>query len=725
MCDPRRAKKMCNGCMYRWHSRGVSREHLLTSRIGQAKSYLAWASMGKLPSLGDDNRTEFGAIAAPSSSSNGEQVQTASVTEIAVPAESVGDETAKRDESKNVPEETKQDEEVQDNDFNVEVEFGGVDMAVDEMKTTSTEERTKEPSQVAEASVETTPATATAAKGQQVASEANKELSAETQNQNTVAATETETQATPAVPIADTAAKPQTIPDATSQDKVTAVKEPQSTIASLEKLLRWFPTEDHALRGLLATHIEAALAIEDALVCARIGKCKESICSSTLKHYEHCKRDQVCADPNCGDIAIVYRHRRICQKKEKDAAASGDEKQFVCPFCIRIRQRRSLGAIAALDHLMNEQRRLLQDPNRAHSEASRNFCLQSISTSNQRKQLHCMEVERLNTLARESNVPIFNFPKYNWHFSDAVVIKREPAPEVTGNSTVTASSAPASTIDGANPGANSTVQLDAMELVEESLSTPDEVDTRNNPAGDDDEQYQNAQGGDELQGDVIGNLLRGQSENKPGNESAQQQFDKAMDLGYAIVDASFCAPSKAQRCLLNCQAILVHLQHHLDLKVCKQSMCTSVEYHFAHLSQCKARNGNSSCEYCLRVQEREFARAVDMMEADQPEAVARVQSIINAITTSFTNDPPEEREQTVLQLEDELDQAEDDKRELADKLQTAKDNLRKVRRSLESHGMTTAGSQRLPLHFIKVRPGEGSNGSSKKRRLLGSMESVD
>ncbi|KAG2526519.1 hypothetical protein BBO99_00001374 [Phytophthora kernoviae] len=354
-------------------------------------------------------------------------------------------------------------------------------------------------------------------------------------------------------------------------EETTTVKETQSKLVDLEKLLRWFPTEDPVLLEMLATRIEAALAIEDALT-----------------------------------------HRRVCQKKEKDAAASGEEKQWVCPFCIRIRQRRSLGAISALDHLNNEQRRLLQDPKRIHT---------------------------------------------------------------AGNN------------------------------VEQSQDTRGDNASRNL----------------NVNGDYIGSLLRGKNESRPDKESVQRQFDKAMDLGYAIVDASFCAPAKAQRCLLNCQAILVHLQHHLDLKVCKQSMCASVEYHFAHLSQCKARKENLSCEYCLRVQEREFSRAVDMMEADQPEAEARVQSIINAITTSFTNDPPEEREQTLLQLEDELDQAEDDKRELADKLGTSRDNLRKVRRSLESHGMTTAGSQRLPLHFIKVRPGEGSNGSSKKRRLLGSM----
>lgn len=222
--------------------------------------------------------------------------------------------------------------------------------------------------------------------------------------------------------------------------------------------------------------------------------------------------------------------------------------------------------------------------------------------------------------------------------------------------------------------------------------------------------------------DFINELLRAKTEDSDGREVSQREFDGVMELGYAIVDASFCAPSKAQRCLLNCKSILVHLQHHLDLQVCTKAMCAAVEHHFAHLSQCKARDESESCEYCLRVEERQLIRSVDFMEAEQPEAEAKVQKIINDITASFTNHRPDEREQEVIQLEDELDQAEANKQELLEKLSSARINLRKVRRSMERQGMSTSASRRLPVHFIKVRRAEGSGSSSKKRRLAGSFD---
>jgi hypothetical protein len=204
----------------------------------------------------------------------------------------------------------------------------------------------------------------------------------------------------------------------------------------LEKLLRWFPTNDHVLVEMLAARIEAALVIEDALICARIGKCEEPTCRSVLLHYEHCKREEMCGDPKCAEIYIVYKHRRACLKK--DAAPTGDGKKLVCPFCIRIRQRRSLGVVSALDHLISDQRRALRG---AHSEANRNFCLQSINTWSRRKQELRTETDRLNQLASECSAPIFNFPRYQWHFSDTVLIKREPTPVDTTEDTTRESAA--------------------------------------------------------------------------------------------------------------------------------------------------------------------------------------------------------------------------------------------------------------------------------------------
>ncbi|OWZ24466.1 hypothetical protein PHMEG_000475 [Phytophthora megakarya] len=440
--------------------------------------------------------------------------------------------------------------------------------------------------------------------------------------------------------------------------------------------------------NMLASRVEEALVIEDALICARIGKCEEPSCRSVLLHYEHCKHNEVCSDPKCSEISIVYRHRQACSKKDNSSAS--DDKKVVCPFCIRIRQRRSLGLCAALDHLISDQRRALQG---AHSEANRNFCLQSINTWKQRKQLHREEIERFNQLASESSAPIFNFPKYQWHFSDSVFIKREPTSLETS-------------VDPATAAQSST---------DNNLETPTEQRSEMQ-----DTQEDSIPGTASFNADFINQLLRIKEESIDNREMARQEFDGVMELGYAIVDASFCAPSKAQRCLLNCKSILDHLQHHLDLQVCKQAMCAAVEHHFAHLSQCKSRNESESCEYCLRVEERQLIRSVDFMEAEQPEAEAIVQKIINDITASFTNQSPDEREQELILLEDELDQAETNKQELLEKLGTARSNLRNVRRIMEQRGISTSTSRQLPVHFAKARRSEGS-GSSKKRRLADSL----
>lgn len=97
----------------------------------------------------------------------------------------------------------------------------------------------------------------------------------------------------------------------------------------------------------------------------------------------------------------------------------------------------------------------------------------------------------------------------------------------------------------------------------------------------------------------IDKLLAGKKA-APEDVEVEASFKKALSLGCAIVDAGFCSPSRASRCLLGCQSILMHLKHHVDLQVCSDKMCEAVEHHFAHLSHCKARESNSACEYCLR-----------------------------------------------------------------------------------------------------------------------------
>lgn len=107
----------------------------------------------------------------------------------------------------------------------------------------------------------------------------------------------------------------------------------------------------------------------------------------------------------------------------------------------------------------------------------------------------------------------------------------------------------------------------------------------------------------DISGDLTGlgaDYIRVLLNKKKSDPQAQQKFDESIDLAHAIVEASFCSTAKAPRCLLQCQKILDHLQHHLDLKVCEDIMCTTVEFHFAHLSMCSEDQESDKCEYCLR-----------------------------------------------------------------------------------------------------------------------------
>lgn len=108
-------------------------------------------------------------------------------------------------------------------------------------------------------------------------------------------------------------------------------------------------------------------------------------------------------------------------------------------------------------------------------------------------------------------------------------------------------------------------------------------------------------------------------------------------------------------------------------------------------------------------------RSVDFMEAEQSEAEARVQKIIYDMTASVNIQSPHEQEQELIQLEDELEQAETNKQELLEKLDAERTNLRDVRNNLERRGISNSHNRRLPLHFTKMHS-EGPV-SNKKRRL--------
>ncbi|KAG3121455.1 hypothetical protein PI124_g162 [Phytophthora idaei] len=775
-CDPRKEKTLCFNCSKLWHSRGSARSHQLTSIYGETRSFLDWEPLqlnGVANNISRVTAETNPAESGYSVTANGNRVQevVANGVEGSKPAATTTEKTNPEGPVtvKEEKEESKQEDEEKENEpMEEEYEFEVVEESVDsgEDAEAMSVEQDGELEEARDPSAEGTPAAranstsesvsiaedAAPRVEQQLESNVDEEkkkalsssqastppasapatnspipapaeassvaifLSSESAHVSSSAQASASTDAvsvsasTPSAPSpapvssASASVNPPTTA-ATSAAQSRTRTTPQVKPVDLEKLLRWFPTTDHALTGMLATRIEAALVIEDALICARIGKCEEPACRSALLHYEHCKRDEVCGAPKCTEISVTYRHRRACSSK--DTAPPIDGKTFVCPFCIRIRQRRTLGICTALDHLISDQRRALQG---AHSEATRNFCLQSINRWTERKQPLRAESDRLNQLARESSAPIFNFPKYKWHFSDNVFIKREPAPLEANEGATTEQSTTESSTDGSNilnqgPTERSSETHDEEENTHQSLDTLED----------------SIPGTANFNADFINQLLRAKSEGGENREMAQREFDGVMELGYAIVDASFCAPSKAQRCLLNCKSILDHLQHHLDLQVCNKPMCGAVEHHFAHLSECKAHYESESCEYCLRMEERQLIRAVDFMEAEQPEAEAKVQKIINDITASFTNHRPDEREQEMIQLEDELDQAETNKQELLEKLGARRNELRKVRRSMDNRGISASNSRRLPVHFTKARRSEGS-GSNKKRRLADSNE---
>ncbi|KAF1773203.1 Ubiquitin-conjugating enzyme, active site [Phytophthora cactorum] len=710
-CDPRKEKTLCFNCSKLWHSRGFARSHQLTSIYGETRSFLDWEPLqlnGVANNISRVTAETNPAESGYSVTANGNRVQevVANGVEDSKPAATTTEKTNPEGPVtvKEEKEESKQEDEEKENEpMEEEYEFEVVEESVDsgEDAEAMSVEQDGEPEEARDPSAEGTPAAranstsesvsiaenAAPRVEQQLESNVDEEkkkaltssqastppasapatnspipapaeassvaifLSSESAHVSSSAQASASTDAvsvsasTPSAPTpapvssASASVNPPTTA-ATSAAQSRTRTTPQVKPVDLEKLLRWFPTTDHALMEMLATRIEAALVIEDALICARIGKCEEPACRSALLHYEHCKRDEVCGAPKCTEISVTYRHRRACSSK--DTAPPVDGKTFVCPFCIRIRQRRTLGICAALDHLISDQRRALQG---AHSEATRNFCKQSINRWTERKQPLRAESDRLNQLARESSAPIFNFPKYKWHFSDNVFIKREPAPLEANEGATTEESTTESSTDGSN-------------ILNQG---PTERSSETHGNGD----YSHIQWGSHtwdrhFNADFINQLLRAKSEGGENREMAQREFDGVMELG-------------------------------------------------------------ESCEYCLRMEERQLIRAVDFMEAEQPEAEAKVQKIINDITASFTNHRPDEREQEMIQLEDELDQAETNKQELLEKLGARRNELRKVRRSMDNRGISALNSRRLPVHFTKTRRSEGS-GSNKKRRLADSNE---
>ncbi|DAZ99994.1 TPA: hypothetical protein N0F65_001998 [Lagenidium giganteum] len=452
---------------------------------------------------------------------------------------------------------------------------------------------------------------------------------------------------------------------------------------TLDMLVELYDDENVQHEAQLTEYLTNAIAVEDAVHCVRFSRCSEQPCAEISLHHAHVRLDQPCTVELCQQILEFQKHRKNCELP-------------TCPFCIRGKfcARQHLGAVFGFDHMLVEKRRNLRQAEASNlDQAQRNFLKQEVMMLERRKRAQMMEVDRLNSLAVKHSLPVFNFPRFGWHIKEPP-IKREPGEET----------APSPQIGAAAEAPEVT------DLTESTSSSPVATPTPS-PQKRNTTSTSTTSSANVILNDKINKLLR----EKATESDSAVKFDEAMELGEAIVDASFCSPSKAPRCLLGCEEILRHLQHHLDLKMCEDSMCHAVEHHFSHLSRCKHAKFDNDCEYCLRIKEREFARAVDTMEQDEPETNARVQTVVDAITMSLTTAmSAQEREQAVIQLEDELDQAEEHKRDLVEKLGAARTKLRKVRKRITDLSLTDSYTFKMAPHFVKGKI-DGAHPRKKQR----------
>ncbi|KAF1334976.1 hypothetical protein FI667_g1625, partial [Globisporangium splendens] len=625
MCDPRKTKQVCTECAKRWHSRGFSREHVLTSRTGQSQQFREWfrddldaqqkredegnnqksAPDTELKNGDDDEKTKV--VDSPKNPVEGEQVNPEAPRDPAIadePRQRTGDQTAAQPEQ---PQES-------------------------EMQA------------VANGSV------------------SNGDSDTNSANDATVAAAD-------GVDVDD-------------------------KLIPLDELLTLCLSGDRRFTDMLSEHIAAAVRVQDAITCVKYIKCTQNSCTSILEHFQHERSDVVPCNAACRAGMEMDKHMKACTRHG-------------CPFCLRVRLRKALNTVRAIDYLVLEQKRtmkrLVQDHKNGVSgvKPKYNFCMTQVQACEEKKRQLIDSIEQMNLIVITERLPIFNFPQPNWHINYEPFIKMEqqenlPASEPVVNvqnpmaatSTAIGQTAPhaeneeqADSIDTLVPPSQPQLTLDPPAATAEAMADSSES---------------SALGG----GDYIQILMA----KKKTDFNAQKKFEESIELAYAIVEASFCSSAKAPRCLLQCQKILDHLQHHLDLKVCEAMMCSTVEFHFAHLSICKAEQQDDKCEYCLRVKEREYTRALDVMESEQREAEAKAQAVISAMAASLADDSREEHAAAMIQLEDELEQAEEYKRDMASKLEAARLDLRKVRDRMEQlpDPVPTSAFQKLPVHFVKV-----------------------
>ncbi len=90
------------------------------------------------------------------------------------------------------------------------------------------------------------------------------------------------------------------------------------------------------------------------------------------------------------------------------------------------------------------------------------------------------------------------------------------------------------------------------------------------------------------------------------------------------------------------------------------------------------------------------------MEKEVPSANNKVQLATKALSNAVMEESQNHLAHAVVQCEDELEQAEENKRELETKLETSRKRLRGIRKLIAKLNISLSEtSQKLPLHFIK------------------------
>lgn len=313
-------------------------------------------------------------------------------------------------------------------------------------------------------------------------------------------------------------------------------------------------------------------------------------------------------------------------------------------LCQAARLRMNVGSIFAINRVLSVRLRELQHvADGASSTASdaaqlgfaaesrRKMLTEQIERMEQRRQQHMLMAKKLNRLKDLQPLHGFSFPRFRWHLEqdtesgdppsmhitdpssplpglDASATGNggddQPMPTASETETATSTAATASAGASSEEKTHETADTVAKDGGETEDNTHAEVPTASDaPEPDGRASSPGAVGLEEVSApyeiDYIDKLLAAKQA-APDSPSAARAFDEALTLGCAIVDAGFCSPARASRCLLRCRSILAHLQHHVDLAVCSDAMCDAVEYHFAHLSQCQSRSSDVACEYCLR-----------------------------------------------------------------------------------------------------------------------------